>query len=217
MDHSGRAATLAALATALGVAAMLIGDRTGKRALEYVGKPAAALAFLGLGLHTHGVHDSSVTLALVFALVLSLVGDMCLMFPSETAFLGGLGAFLLGHVGFVAAFALRGVSTTALGVATPICLVFLLTVWRHLGPHVPKSMVGPVIAYFCVIGSMLVAAIATNADHAAPYVVAAAVSFAVSDLAVARQKFVSPNATNRLWGLPLYFGAQLLFAAHLTP
>jgi hypothetical protein len=37
--------------------------------------------------------------------------------------------------------------------------------------------------------------------------------FYVSDLAVARQRFVAQSWTNKLWGLPLYFGAQLVLAA----
>ena len=36
--------------------------------------------------------------------------------------------------------------------------------------------------------------------------------FYLSDLAVARDRFVSPGFANALWGLPLYYVAQLLFA-----
>ena len=42
--------------------------------------------------------------------------------------------------------------------------------------------------------------------------VIAAVMFAVSDIFVARDRFVSPSVVNRLWGLPLYYAAQLIFA-----
>ena len=37
-------------------------------------------------------------------------------------------------------------------------------------------------------------------------------AFYLSDLGVARQRFVSPGLINRFVGLPLYYGAQLLFA-----
>jgi hypothetical protein len=40
----------------------------------------------------------------------------------------------------------------------------------------------------------------------------AALAFAASDVAVARHQFVAPGFTNKQWGLPLYFGAQYLFA-----
>ena len=36
--------------------------------------------------------------------------------------------------------------------------------------------------------------------------------FIVSDVAVARQTFVQAAFANRLWGLPLYYGGQLLLA-----
>ena len=39
----------------------------------------------------------------------------------------------------------------------------------------------------------------------------AAVVFFLSDLCVARDRFVSPGWENRAVGLPLYFGAQLLY------
>jgi hypothetical protein len=39
-----------------------------------------------------------------------------------------------------------------------------------------------------------------------------AIGFYLSDLSVARDRFVAPGFVNRLWGIPLYYGAQLLFA-----
>ena len=39
-----------------------------------------------------------------------------------------------------------------------------------------------------------------------------AVLFYLSDIMVARDRFVAPGFANRLVGLPLYFGGQLLLA-----
>ena len=39
-----------------------------------------------------------------------------------------------------------------------------------------------------------------------------AVLFFISDLAVARGRFVADTFTNKAWGLPTYFGGQLLIA-----
>jgi hypothetical protein len=39
------------------------------------------------------------------------------------------------------------------------------------------------------------------------------VSFYLSDLSVARDRFVVTEFNNKLWGWPLYFGAQLVLAA----
>ena len=40
-----------------------------------------------------------------------------------------------------------------------------------------------------------------------------ALAFTASDVAVARDRFVKNGFQNRAWGLPLYYGAQLLIAA----
>jgi hypothetical protein len=42
---------------------------------------------------------------------------------------------------------------------------------------------------------------------------AGAFGFYLSDLSVARDRFVAPAFVNRLWGLPLYYAAVLLLAA----
>ena len=44
-----------------------------------------------------------------------------------------------------------------------------------------------------------------------------AFAFYLSDLAVARQRFVVKSFTNKAWGLPLYFGAQLVLAWTVRP
>lgn len=46
-----------------------------------------------------------------------------------------------------------------------------------------------------------------------PVLLVAPLAFFVSDLAVARDRFVEPGFVNRFVGLPLYYGAQIVFAA----
>ena len=46
--------------------------------------------------------------------------------------------------------------------------------------------------------------------------VVGAVCFMASDVAVARDRFVVRSVANRLWGLPLYYFAQLLMAWTVT-
>jgi hypothetical protein len=45
---------------------------------------------------------------------------------------------------------------------------------------------------------------------------AGAVLFALSDVFVARDRFVHSGFANRQWGLPLYFLAQLILAASVA-
>ena len=51
----------------------------------------------------------------------------------------------------------------------------------------------------------------------ANWLASGAVLFFVSDLAVARDKFVGASFVNRAWGLPAYYAGQLLIAWSLRP
>ncbi len=206
---------LATLVTIAGVSAMLFADVSGRRWLEWIGKPSASLAFLALGLYTASGHEEAVTRAFLAALAFSVIGDVALMGRTNTSFLIGLSAFLLGHIAFVVAFMLRGVAPAALAVWAVPAALCAYGAWRWLGPHVAGKMRGPVVAYMGVISTMAVCSLASHAQSPAPVLVVAAIAFFVSDLAVAREKFVAQTIVNRCWGLPLYFGAQILFASHL--
>ncbi len=81
-----------------------------------------------------------------------------------------------------------------------------------LMPHVPKELKGPVVAYMVVITLMLAAAAQTDSVSPDFRIPLGALAFYLSDLFVARDRFASPGFVNRLVGLPLYFGGQLLLA-----
>lgn len=80
-----------------------------------------------------------------------------------------------------------------------------------IGAVAPRagSLKLPVAAYSLVIAAMVATALAQPRGWTAPV---GAVLFAVSDLAVARQRFVTESLANRLVGLPLYDAGQLLIA-----
>ena len=75
-----------------------------------------------------------------------------------------------------------------------------------------------VVAYIAAIMTMVVGAIGTTAltGAAAMAIVLGAVGFMVSDLSVARDRFVSPGFINRVWGGPLYFISQLILATTVS-
>jgi uncharacterized membrane protein YhhN len=84
-------------------------------------------------------------------------------------------------------------------------------VWRWIAPHV-GDMAVPVVTYVVVISVMVVLAFGTFGDGASWLIPAGATLFFVSDLFVARNQFVAPGSVNRVWGLPLYYLAQILLA-----
>jgi hypothetical protein len=60
---------------------------------------------------------------------------------------------------------------------------------------------------------MVVCALGVAEFRAQTSIALGALAFYASDLAVARQRFVAESFANKLWGLPLYYGAQLLLAS----
>jgi uncharacterized membrane protein YhhN len=165
-------------------------------------KTACALSFVGVGL-AGGVHGRYATLVVV-ALVLSAAGDVLLLARTERAFLGGLASFLLAHVAYAAAFAPLSSRPPLL---FPVVLAAVAGVLAWLWPHL-GAMRLPVLAYCGVIGVMVWLAIGVPD----PLVRLGALLFFVSDLFVARGRFVRPGKLNQLLGWPLYFGGQFLLA-----
>jgi len=143
---------------------------------------------------------------------LSWWGDLLLIPRSKALFRAGLVAFLCGHVAYAVAFGVRGVSWPATGLALAAIAVVAIGVARWLLPHVEPAMRGPVRAYVIVISAMVALSIGTVAARGNPWIVVAALAFYLSDLSVARDRFVAATWWNKAWGWPLYFGAQLIFA-----
>lgn len=71
----------------------------------------------------------------------------------------------------------------------------------------------PVITYLVVIGVMVAVAMGAAFGAGMWAVGVGGVMYAVSDLSVARRRFIASRFIEQLWGLPLYFGAQFLLAS----
>jgi len=155
---------------------------------------------------------STYAVVVVIGLVLCLVGDVCLAFPQQATFRAGLVAFLLGHVAYIVAFAAAAYPNWGLWIAAAAALPISSLVYRRLQPFL-GNMKTPVMAYIVVITVMLIAAGGVFGDMqlAMPgrfLVLNGAFSFYLSDIFVARQRFVQPSFWNRLIGLPLYYLGQ---------
>jgi len=203
------AATLAALV------ALLAAEARESHAGVWVAKPAASTGFVAVAL-AGGAFGSSYGRWVLLALLLGWLGDVLLIPRDRRAFLAGLASFLLGHLAFAIAFLDRGLSPVWL-IATALLLVApARAALRWLAPHVPAAMQAPVRAYVGVICAMVACAVGTVAAAWRSGILIGALMFFVSDLSVARNRFVAPGFDNKLWGLPLYYGGQLLLAASVA-
>lgn len=203
--------TIAWLALSVCVAALLAALRAGSKPAEWIAKPIASTVFVVAAV-VWGALDTSYGRWVLAALVCSWCGDVLLIPRSQRSFLAGLGAFLMGHVAYVGAFVTRGVSHAASLVAFALLLVPAVLVGRWLLPHVPRAMKVPVLAYMGVITTMVACAAGAVTVLGDRWLLVGAVAFYLSDLSVARDRFVAPGFDNKRWGIPLYYGAQLVLA-----
>lgn len=201
------------LVCAAAVAALLVAERRQSQAGKWLTKPVASAAFIAVAVFSGATH-ASYGLLILLGLALCLLGDV-LLIPERrpSVFRLGLFAFLAGHVAFVCAFLTQPRSNGWLGLAAVLLALALWRVWLWLSPSVARDMRVPVQAYFLVIGVMTALACSVTGAGGPASIAAGAIAFAASDVAVARDRFVHHEFSNRAWGLPLYYLAQVLLAA----
>ena len=195
-----------------GVCVLLFAEYYEKSSIKAVAKPLASAAFIAIALQADAAH-SAYGRWVLGALALCWAGDV-LLIPqgSGKAFLAGLGAFLLGHVAFAGGFLWLGIEGQIFGAASLGLVGAAVAISRWLLPHVRPSMKAPVVAYVVAISIMVTASIAASAHTGRWDLAVGATLFLCSDLAVARERFVKAAFTNKLWGLPLYYAAQVVLA-----
>ncbi len=191
-------------------------------------KMFAASAYIAFALLL-GATASPFGRLILLALALSWFGDLLLIpHGRPNAFRAGIASFLLAHLAYSYAFITRGVRLTPTAIGAAVMLVFGIVVWRWLShSETAARMRSAVQLYLLAIGLMAAFAAGTAfngivagplngagpASTAALRLFVGAIAFIISDLFVARERFVDHNPANRIIGLPLYFAAQILIAS----
>ncbi|MGV6801123.1 MAG: lysoplasmalogenase [bacterium] len=178
-------------------------------------KPILALGFLYFAF-VNQAPDSPYGKLILAGLLMSTLGDVLLLSRHNGVFKAGIIAFLLAHLAYATAFWRQ----FALLQELPFGLVLTtalsgIIAWLQL-KTVPSDFRVAVSLYIYSIVLMLVGAIMA-AFAGAPIIIAvAALFFAVSDMAVSRDRFVVDAAVNKIIITPLYFTAQALFAFSIS-
>lgn len=152
---------------------------------------------------------------LVAALLLSAVGDFFLAIPWwPSAFVAGLGAFLLAHLCYLAVLVpLRGDTRPARLLAVGVLVVCFAAALVWFWPRLAAGMVLPVIVYMTVLGLMVTAALLAKLPT--PWTAAGALLFAVSDGMIGVGQFVLRSQALELPIWWVYAAAQVLITAGL--
>lgn len=211
------------------ILALLVAEVREDRRAQYIFKPFATLGFILLALQC-GALDSVYGQIILAGLVACTIGDMFLLSRnSEILFIGGMIAFGLGHLFYLIAFASNsappisnivdpGFSFPNGLVVIPLAFGFLvgLVVYRGIIPKLSKLMKLAIALYVVIIFLMVFFASYVDLKGMLIFVPVAAMMFAVSDMFVAKDRFVKSNPKNALAITPLYFGAQALFALSVS-
>ena len=204
----GLIVTLVGLVGAL-VAAVFLG-----RHFAGLCKMVASTGFIGMAIcayinaeMVHPVYGGLILAGLFF----SWWGDLFLISETQPIFLMGVGAFFLAHVAYAAAFIAVGISPLWALAAAVVLAVPAAVMLRWLHPHL-GDLRNPVYAYMAVISVMVALAAGAAVNGVSWTVPVGAVLFYVSDIFVARDRFVTPSPLNQRIGLPLYYAAQIALA-----
>ena len=202
--------------TVCSLALHLVAERSNHRVGRFLTKAAASSGFIAIALSV-GALESAWGQTLLVAFGLSMLGDLLLLSKATSMFAGGLVSFLLAHIAFGAAFVGLGVDPTVTAWAVLALIVVALGVARWVLPHAPQRLRAAIIAYIVAVSGMAALALAASVSAGDPALALGGVAFFISDLFVARGRFIAPGFSNRILGMPLYYGAQILFALQAAP
>lgn len=187
------------------------------REVVFVAKPLATIGVIAWAA-SRGTSTPRLRRWVLVGLVLSLVGDVALLWPKE-GFLPGLIAFLLAHLAYIAGFCgvqrfgARRLPFVAYAVVAGAILAAL---W----PGVPAALRIPVVLYVVCLASMAAQAavlwLAARGTADEPRWRLAAIGgvlFVASDALLAINKFAGPLPLAPLWILSTYWVAQWCIAS----
>lgn len=187
---------------------------SGRRGVERWAKPAVMVALGSVALAL-GAADTATGRWVLAALALGLVGDVALLGDSEARFLAGLGAFLVGHLAWVAAFVAAGLESPVLGLVGCLVVVVALVLGRAIVPGAHRdggvALAAPVVVYMGVIAAMAVTGWATGRL----LVGLGAGLFVVSDTVLGLGRFERERRHTGLVVMVTYHGGQMLLVAGL--
>ncbi|HEY0844779.1 MAG TPA: lysoplasmalogenase [Noviherbaspirillum sp.] len=164
-------------------------------------------------------HDLPAQRRLILAgLVLSLAGDVFLLWPKE-GFLFGLVSFLLAHLLYILAFCIPApfAARPAFFVGYALVAAGILS---QLWNAVPPALRIPVVAYVVFLATMAAQAAgwwrSAPAGSRAGWAAAGGLLFMASDTLLAFNKFATPLPLAPLWILATYWTAQWCIASAMT-
>lgn len=162
--------------------------------------PVYSLAIL-VFLNIKGSRGKLIGIGLLF----SGIGDIVLELDRDNYFVYGLGAFLVAHLFYIAAFAKNLQLKGPRAVVALVVIAYGFIIGFFLIPKL-GDMTAPVVAYLCVILAMGIFVALGASNHW--LVVIGACLFIASDSIIAVNRFLTPVPASSLWIMAIYYSAQ---------
>ncbi len=188
--------------------------------LAFVFKPLTTVLIIVLA-WPRGADKPAARRALRIGLLLSLLGDIALLWPQQ-GFLPGLIAFLLAHIAYIVAFT-REHRFLAQPVALTGYALVAGAILALLWPSVPPGLRVPVACYVLALTAMsaqtAVVGLAAQGDERrrGRLLMLGGALFMASDALLATNKFALALPAANLWILGTYWAAQWCIASWLKP
>ncbi len=214
MTRTGALAAATSLCAALAIASAPWA--LGQPWLAFLFKPMTTVLVIAHA-WPRGREEPALRRWVVIGLVLSLVGDVALLWPKE-GFLPGLVSFLLAHGAYLVAFTRR--RRFAARVAPFVAYAAVAAgVLALLWPGVPGPLRGPVLLYVVALASMAAqaAVLWRLGEPRGGLLAAGGALFLLSDALLAINRFATPLPLSGLWILGTYWTAQWCIASWLAP
>lgn len=189
--------------TIVATALLLVAEYYQQQSLVWVFKPLASFGFLLAALQAPRPQRT-----FIVGLFLAAIGDVLLIPDNPTTFQAGVLSFLVGHIFYAISFYQRGFNWIFSAVSTIPIAATSAAIYYNLISSVPAEDKVIILSYLVVISLM----VASAAGSRSLKILVGAILFYASDILVARNQFVVNEFQNKLWGLPLYYGAQLVLA-----
>ncbi|MEI2637561.1 MAG: lysoplasmalogenase [Microthrixaceae bacterium] len=185
---------------------------TGHKPIEYFFKPATMVALgaaaLSIADPVPGASNGhTIRMVMVLGLLLSMIGDICLMLGSRW-FLQGLVAFLLAHIAYIVGLALVGVLVVGLVLGIIVVGVSITLIAPRIvaGARLEDPRMGVAVSvYMTVIAFMVIVAFGTGS----PWAAGGALLFFASDGCIGWDKFVKPLPLRHLLVMVTYHLGQI--------
>jgi uncharacterized membrane protein YhhN len=177
--------------------------------LNFVFKPLATVLII-VHAWPRGADQPAVRRWVLVGLVLSLAGDVALLWPQQ--------GFLLAHLAYLWAFT----RVQRLAAWWPAFAAYAMVaggVLTLLWPGVPAPLQGPVLAYVVCLAAMAAQATVLwrrGSERGALLALGGAL-FVASDALLATNRFAGPLPLASLWILATYWAAQWCIASWLKP